>query len=315
MGQTVCRSCGEVDVETGRLTKTFSSINLPVTRDDPMHKGATSGRCFENQGDTIPAHESPIYCEFSSAEVVEPAKPARIYASQPLQFPNNTSPYANLCEKQRPIVRHFSAPSIPSSNHLCITDGTSVQLDWEKKSEEKLIKEGKKEKKRRKKEERQRKEDEAQERKLREEREVKEAKRSHKEYKHRLREEENAARERMIEYEKSVIEKKNEAGRKLNAFLTKHEFRGINSKRKPMKWGKYCYPLHKAVELNDAEIVELLLDFGADRSVLSSSRKTPLDKAHKITKDGSHRKIIETLSDLSLAKDQDNYLTGPYRAT
>jgi len=84
--------------------------------------------------------------------------------------------------------------------------------------------------------------------------------------------------------EELQIQKRQQDAKKLEAFLIKHNYVSINSKRKKeaRKWGKYDYPLHKAVELADEEMVRILLDFGADTEVKNNNKKQPVDKARKL---------------------------------
>jgi len=59
-------------------------------------------------------------------------------------------------------------------------------------------------------------------------------------------------------------------------FLAKYGF-GRHVRAKSTRWTKdKTYPLHRAVHLNDAEMVELLLHFGADPAKANSLGSTPL---------------------------------------
>jgi len=77
--------------------------------------------------------------------------------------------------------------------------------------------------------------------------------------------------------------KRDKDAKQLEAFLLKHNYVAVNSKTKKevRKWGKYDYPLHKAVKLSDEQLVRILLEFGASPEVKNSSSKTPLDKARE----------------------------------
>merc|ERR1739848_300951 len=76
---------------------------------------------------------------------------------------------------------------------------------------------------------------------------------------------------------------KAEADKKVSEFLKSHGFKAdVNSKKSSML--KYKYPLHIAVKEQDAEIVELLLLAGADKSLKNSSGYTPAQKAEQYSK-------------------------------
>mmetsp|Transcript_85059 Transcript_85059/g.203867 ORF Transcript_85059/g.203867 Transcript_85059/m.203867 type:complete len:147 (-) Transcript_85059:601-1041(-) len=67
---------------------------------------------------------------------------------------------------------------------------------------------------------------------------------------------------------------------KLSTFLKDHGFeRHVNSRRR--RWMSYTYPLHVAVEQNDAEIASLLLDCGADPDARDSWGRTPCQLAKR----------------------------------
>jgi len=85
---------------------------------------------------------------------------------------------------------------------------------------------------------------------------------------------------------------------KLDAFLKAHGYTGVNVKRTSM-WFKSKCPLHSAVKANDAEIVRLLLNFGAVFSVKNSAGQTPMQLAQKLNRKGSHAAVIAVLSERS----------------
>mmetsp|Transcript_49462 Transcript_49462/g.142281 ORF Transcript_49462/g.142281 Transcript_49462/m.142281 type:complete len:272 (-) Transcript_49462:90-905(-) len=57
----------------------------------------------------------------------------------------------------------------------------------------------------------------------------------------------------------------------------------------------FTFPLHAAVTINDAEVVEMLLTAGADRTHMDSQRLTPLALARQLNERGSHEKVIALL--------------------
>jgi len=87
-----------------------------------------------------------------------------------------------------------------------------------------------------------------------------------------------------------------EACEKVDQFLSSRGFRGARDGRRRLF--RTCYPLHVAVALNDAEMVKLLLQAGADPSQRDSSRRTPQILARKCNKGGSHEKVLSMLAAL-----------------
>jgi hypothetical protein len=67
--------------------------------------------------------------------------------------------------------------------------------------------------------------------------------------------------------------------RMVSEFLESHGFKkdGVNQRKKSIL--KFQYPLHVAVKEQNVDMVKLLLESGADKSVKNSSGWTPLDKA------------------------------------
>jgi hypothetical protein len=96
----------------------------------------------------------------------------------------------------------------------------------------------------------------------------------------------NEARRRM--QEKSQQERV-----RVTAFLEAHGFADVLSKRK--RFMSYSYPLHKAVEENNPEMVSLLLRAGAEKSQKNSSGQTPEVMAQKRDKKGSHEQVLAVL--------------------
>lgn len=86
---------------------------------------------------------------------------------------------------------------------------------------------------------------------------------------------------------------------KLRRALAKGGFASLNEK-KPTKCGlispRFQYPLHFAVEQNDPESVEVLLQAGADRGLLNSTKQTALQLAlAKNDQKNSHAKVVDVL--------------------
>jgi hypothetical protein len=84
---------------------------------------------------------------------------------------------------------------------------------------------------------------------------------------------------------------------KVDAWLLSRRFETVNSKKS--KWYKSFYPLHVAVEENNAEMVELLLAAGADCNLTNSSKLTPQLLAKKLSEkpgSGSYQSVLRALS-------------------
>lgn len=89
-----------------------------------------------------------------------------------------------------------------------------------------------------------------------------------------------------------------EAREQLEIWLREARYEGVNHKRKT--WSsktisKSKYPLHTAVKRQDQIVIELLLRFGADPTLLNSSKQTPLAVAEQTNKDNSNDAIIQLL--------------------
>lgn len=85
----------------------------------------------------------------------------------------------------------------------------------------------------------------------------------------------------------------------LRSFLSGAGFKDVNEKKKEkggMFSSGFTYPLHAAVKANDANMVQLLLQAGADRTLSNSKKATPLAMAQKLDKGGSHKQVITVLS-------------------
>ncbi|CAK0812569.1 unnamed protein product [Prorocentrum cordatum] len=78
------------------------------------------------------------------------------------------------------------------------------------------------------------------------------------------------------------------------AFLREQGFAGLNARRRrrfPF-CGRFTYALHAAVRLNDASVVEVLVQAGADSDLEDSDKLTPLALAFKLNRCGSHDRLI-----------------------
>jgi len=75
-------------------------------------------------------------------------------------------------------------------------------------------------------------------------------------------------------------------------FLSQHGFHEVNERKVDLHGWRY--PLHVAVLEDDATVVRLLLEAGANPKVRSTSGSTPLDKAKK---SGDRAEIIAILQE------------------
>lgn len=100
---------------------------------------------------------------------------------------------------------------------------------------------------------------------------------------------EREAQERMEEEARRARKERLDA-EKVTAFLKAKGFSGVTVGRRKML--KTSYPLHVAVADRDAEMVELLLQAGADAAQKNSSGATPEQQALKLNKNGSHEAVL-----------------------
>lgn len=68
----------------------------------------------------------------------------------------------------------------------------------------------------------------------------------------------------------------------LARFLEEHRYTGVNSQRRSMLKAKY--PLHTAVKRQDINMIRVLLEAQADRTLKSSSGETPFELAARLFK-------------------------------
>lgn len=111
----------------------------------------------------------------------------------------------------------------------------------------------------------------------REEQELKESERQHEE-----------------ECLRQEAERKESDSAKLQKFLLKHGYCGVNTKRTKMLKSKYA--LHTAVKFTDQDMVSLLLATGADPQLKNSAGETPKKLAHRLNKDSSHGAVLAALA-------------------
>merc|ERR1712070_44358 len=103
---------------------------------------------------------------------------------------------------------------------------------------------------------------------------------------------EREARER-AEEEARRARKEQQNAEKVAGFLKSKGFSSVAAGRRKML--KTSYPLHVAVADKDAEMVELLLEAGADPAQKNSSSATPEQQALKLNKNGSHDAVLAKL--------------------
>jgi len=84
----------------------------------------------------------------------------------------------------------------------------------------------------------------------------------------------------------------------VSEYLLSHGFKGgVNEKKKSLL--KYQYPLHVAVKEQNPDMVKLLVERGADKSLKNSSGRTATDKAEEYSKkkkgDGTSTSVVHAL--------------------
>jgi len=84
-----------------------------------------------------------------------------------------------------------------------------------------------------------------------------------------------------------------EAQEKVDLFLKAKGFKTMSMPRTSCFTASY--PLHVAVQENNAGLVSALLLSGADKKVKNSTGKTPLEAAEKLNKKGSHAAVMSAL--------------------
>lgn len=77
-------------------------------------------------------------------------------------------------------------------------------------------------------------------------------------------------------------------------WLKRRGFSTVLSRRRSLVFGS-TFPLHAAVKENDAEMIRLLVQAGADPALKNSSGQTPLRLAQKCDKKGSHFAALQVL--------------------
>eukprot|EP00928_Gymnodinium_smaydae_P010586 TRINITY_DN1398_c0_g1_i1.p1 TRINITY_DN1398_c0_g1~~TRINITY_DN1398_c0_g1_i1.p1 ORF type:complete len:230 (+),score=49.15 TRINITY_DN1398_c0_g1_i1:70-759(+) len=108
------------------------------------------------------------------------------------------------------------------------------------------------------------------------------------------REEEERLIEQRLQYEAEQRREREAVDSvKLQAFLKQHGYKDAKTKR--TKLFKSKYPLHSAVKLNDANVVKLLLEQGADPAATNSAGQTPATVAQNLQRDGSHEDVLAML--------------------
>lgn len=110
---------------------------------------------------------------------------------------------------------------------------------------------------------------------------------------------ERRRREAEKEAERLRQEKEKADAAKVGSFLTANGFAQINAKKKSMMSSQY--PLHVAVKQNNPEVVQLLIEARADACMKNSSGQTPLDKAKKSDKKGSHAAVLDILQNANVS--------------
>jgi len=85
-------------------------------------------------------------------------------------------------------------------------------------------------------------------------------------------------------------------------FLERHGYADVNEQkvRRGAKAAYFDYPLHKAVEMNDADLVEALILAGARIAAGDSNGVTPTQLAERLNQKGSHDEVLNKLHHVHL---------------
>jgi len=169
------------------------------------------------------------------------------------------------------------------------------RLEEEQKEHERLQREAEEERLRQEAEEEARRQ-EAEAKRLAEEeaqRQLEEAERLAQEERERVAAAERAKAEAQAAAAKARAEVES-AQKAVDDFLKARGFKNMLTPRKAF-CGATIYPLHLAVEENNAETVQSLLRCGADRTQKNSAKMSPLELAEKCNKKGSHDAIVKLL--------------------
>ncbi|CAJ1426485.1 unnamed protein product [Effrenium voratum] len=87
----------------------------------------------------------------------------------------------------------------------------------------------------------------------------------------------------------------------LSAFLEREGFAGVNEPKRVGFFGS-TYPLHKAAEMADEDLVRVLLAEGADPGLTNSAGRTAAEVAKKKDHCGSHAMVFNLIVDASKRK-------------
>eukprot|EP00931_Biecheleriopsis_adriatica_P041999 TRINITY_DN2393_c0_g2_i1.p1 TRINITY_DN2393_c0_g2~~TRINITY_DN2393_c0_g2_i1.p1 ORF type:complete len:264 (+),score=96.34 TRINITY_DN2393_c0_g2_i1:92-793(+) len=106
-----------------------------------------------------------------------------------------------------------------------------------------------------------------------------------------------AAQEESLRLEQERLQEEERKARKeaVAAFLKANGFCSVNKAKSSMMGMSRTYPLHKAAEAGNEQIVGMLLAEGAEREQKNSSGKTAAQVAESKNKAGSHANVISLL--------------------
>merc|ERR1712113_516228 len=106
-------------------------------------------------------------------------------------------------------------------------------------------------------------------------------------------EEEERCRQAAQLSERQNLEQDDVDQQKLDAFLKKNSYRGVNRKRRTTWKSKYA--LHTAIKNKDEDMVRVLLAAGADPHLPDSNKVTPVQLAESLNKNGLMSGTVEML--------------------
>mmetsp|Transcript_11058 Transcript_11058/g.32666 ORF Transcript_11058/g.32666 Transcript_11058/m.32666 type:complete len:213 (-) Transcript_11058:89-727(-) len=102
------------------------------------------------------------------------------------------------------------------------------------------------------------------------------------------------ARRQAMERERQIAAQKERKRREeVRAFLEKEKFAGVSEPRKG--WFSTTFALHRAAELNNAAMCEMLVEEGADPEQQNSSKRTAYQVAFRANRKDSHAQVMKVL--------------------
>jgi hypothetical protein len=102
-----------------------------------------------------------------------------------------------------------------------------------------------------------------------------------------------AEREERAKAEAEHLEAEQKRKETVGKFLTQYKFKGVATPKRSIF--STTYPIHRAAEIGNPELVQLLIQEGADPLQKNSGGKTAVQVAQKKDKKGSHYLVVQAL--------------------